>query len=78
MDTSIEVLGVFIGPGNLEEVNWQRRITAYVLLYCSQGKALVINALALSRISYVASLIHVPPWVLQEVNTPIYKFFWSG
>ena len=75
MDTSIEVLGVFVGPGNLEEVNLQRRIIA---LEMSQGKALVISALALSRISYVASLIHVPPWVLQEVNTPIYKFFWSG
>jgi len=49
--------------------SWRQRSLSY------WGKALVINALALSCIWYVASLIHIAPWVLKEVNTLIYKFF---
>ena len=44
----------------------------------SLGKSLVINALALSRIWYVASLIHMPPWVLRELSSLVFSFFWSG
>ena len=73
----VKVLGVFLGPGNFEEENWRPRITVVEnalnswrqrsLLY--RGKALVINALALSRVWYVASLIYVPRWVGTELNT---------
>jgi len=45
------------------------------LLSC---KALVINALALSRIWYVASLVFMPTWVCRELNKIIFNFFWSG
>ncbi|PFX14836.1 Transposon TX1 uncharacterized 149 kDa protein [Stylophora pistillata] len=56
----LKVLGVFIGPGNLEEDNWRPRINAvdYVLkswrsrVLSFRGKALVINALALSRVCF--------------------------
>ena len=82
----VKVLGVFLGPGNLEVDNWRPRITAVENALNSwrqrslsyKGKALVINALALSRVWYVASLIHVPRWVSVELNTLIFKFFWSG
>ena len=43
-----------------------------------RGRALVINALALSRVWYVASLIPVPPWVILELNSLVFKFFWNG
>ena len=54
----VKVLGVFLGPGNLEEDNWRPRITAVENALNSwrqrslsyKGKALVINALALSRV----------------------------
>lgn len=80
------MLGVFIGPGNLEEANWRPRIDAVKNCLSSwrsrslsyKGKALVINALVLSRVWYVASLIHMPPWVLRELNTLCFRFFWSG
>ena len=80
------MLGVFLGLGNLEGDNWRPRITAVESALNSwrqrslsyKGKALVINALALSRVWYVASLIHVPRWVSVELNTLIFKFFWSG
>ena len=37
-----------------------------------------INALALSRVWYVASLIHMPGWVHSELSKLIFKFFWKG
>ena len=82
----IKVLGVFLGPLDLEEDNWRPRLSAVenVLLSWRQralsfrGKALVINALALSHIWYVASLIHMPSWVLRELNSLVCKFFWKG
>ena len=52
--------------------SWRQRSLSY------KGKALVINTLALSYVWYVASLIHVPRWVSVELNTLIFKFFWSG
>ena len=42
-----------------------------------RGKALVINALALSRIWYVACLVHMPPWILRMLNSLIFDFFWK-
>ena len=83
----VKVLGVFLGPGNLEEEeNWRPRITAVDSALNSwrqrsfsyRGKALVINALALSRVWYVAPLIHVSRWVGVELNTLIFKFFLEG
>ena len=39
-------------------------------------KALIINALGLSEIWYVASLIHMPPCALKELNSLVFDFFW--
>ena len=82
----IKVLGVFIGAGNLDEDNWRPRIDAVENVLSSWarrtlsygGRALVINALALSRVWYVASLIHMPGWVHSELSKLIFKFFWKG
>lgn len=82
----IKVLGVFIGPGDLGEANWRPRITGVENVLNSwrqrsltfRGKALVINTLALARVWYVTSLIHVPTWVINEINSLVFKFFWSG
>ena len=38
------------------------------------GKALIVNALALSSVCYVASLIPMPDWVSSEVNTLVFFF----
>ena len=42
------------------------------------GRAVVSNALALSRIWYVASLLPMPNWVLGELNRPIFSFVLGG
>lgn len=79
----LKVLGVFIGPGDLESANWRPRLDAIANVLSSWrqrslsygGRALVINSLALSRHWYVASLIPVPEWVYAELLKSIYKFF---
>lgn len=43
-----------------------------------KGKALVINALALSRVWYVASLIHMPDCVVSKLVRLTFHFFWVG
>ena len=83
--SKLKILGIYVGLGNLEEDNWGPRICPVeeTLLSWRQrnlsfrGKALVINALALSRIWYVASLIHMPSWVLRMLNSLIFDFFWK-
>ena len=82
----IKVLGVFIGFGDLDEANWRPRIDAVSKCLTSwssrslslSGKALVANALALSRVWYVASLVHMPRGVLKELNSLLFGCFWSG
>lgn len=82
----IKVLGVFIGNGLLDDSNWLPRIEAVEKCLRSWrsrslsfgGKALVSNALALSRVWYVASLVHMPPWAQSELVSLVFKFFWSG
>ena len=74
-----------MGLGNLQGDNWSPRICAVEKTLLSwrrrnlsfRGKALVINALALSRFWYVASLVHMPPWVLRMLNSLIFDFFWK-
>jgi len=81
--TKLKLLGVFLGAGNLEEDNWRPRIDAVDRVLKSwhsrvlsfRGKTLVINALARSRVWYVASLIHMPAWALKELSSLVFPFF---
>ena len=82
----LKVLGFFIGAGDLVEDNWQPRIDTVAKVLSSwcarslsfRGKALVINALALSQIWYVTSLIYMLPCIAHELCSLVFKFFWSG
>ena len=82
----LKVLGFFIGAGDLVEDNWQPRIDTVAKVLSSwrarslsfRGKALVINALALSQIWYVTSLIYMLPRIAHELCSLVFKFFWSG
>ena len=75
-----------MGPGDLEEANWRPRIAAVENVLSSwrqralsfRNRALVIGSLGLSRIWYVASLIHMPVWVHAELARLIFPFFWKG
>ena len=82
----IKVLGVVIGNVDVSYFNWKPRIEAVERCLNSwrcrhlsfQRKALIVNALALSRVWYVASFIPMPLWVDNELNSLIFNFFWSG
>ena len=43
-----------------------------------EGKILIIKALGISKFSLVSSLLHVPEYIIKEVNTMIYNFIWNG
>lgn len=38
----------------------------------------MINALALSGLWYLGSVMCPPEWVVAEINKEIFSFFWSG
>ena len=83
---TINVIGVYIGFGDLDTANWRPRIGSvskcFQVWRCRSlslsGRALVANALALSLIWYVASLVHMRSWVAKELNSHLFAFFWSG
>ena len=52
--------------------SWRQRGLSF------RGKALIINALALARIWYVAGLIHLSAWALRELSSLVFSFFWKG
>ena len=84
--TMIKIHGIFIGFGNTIAANWDPRIESVSKFLASWrmrslsygGRALVANALALSRIWYVASLICMPQRVLSNLNRILFNFFWAG
>ena len=83
---TLKILGIFFGSGNVEELNWRPRIVAVKNVLNSwrqrglsfRGKSLIVNALALARIWYVASLIDLPAWALRELVSLVFSFFWKG
>lgn len=82
----IKVLGIVLGPGQIDDLNWAPRLEVVEKCLDSWrsrslsfgGKALVSNALALSRVWYVASLVHMPGHFLSDINSLIFNFFWNG
>ena len=49
---------------------WKRRSLSLV------GRALLVNALGLSKLNYLATLLIVPDWVKHKVNSLIWPFLW--
>jgi hypothetical protein len=83
---SLPALGTFLGPENLGEQNFRPRIESLTNVLDSwrqrqlsyRGKSLVVNALALSGLWYVISVLPVPGWVFKEVDRAIHSFFQQG
>ena len=83
---TLKIVRIFFGSGDLEEMNWRPRIVVVKNVLNSwrqrglsfRGKALIVNALALARIWYIASLMHLPVWALRELASLVFVFFWKG
>ena len=43
-----------------------------------QGKAVVINTLALSQIWHLCHVFTIPRWATQRITKAVWSFFWSG
>jgi hypothetical protein len=43
-----------------------------------QGKATIINSLALSQIWHLCHVFPVPKWAVKRINKAVWSFFWSG
>ena len=73
---TLKIFGIFFGSGDVEEMDGHPRIVAVKNVLNSwrqwglsfRGKALIVNALALVRIWYVASLIHLPVCALRFLS----------
>ena len=84
----LKALGVWFGYDRLkcEQLNWEPKVAKFENVLKSwgkrdlthYGKILIVNALALSQLSYLASMIVVPENVIQKVDRLIYNFITKG
>ena len=81
----IKCLGIFVGHNlvECEELNWNNKIDCFekTLSVWSQrkltmfGKVVVINNLAISKLIYYFTLLHVPEWVIIRIEKAITFFY---
>ena len=84
----IVVLGIAMGNDQvlIEKENWENRTgkCASVLRRWKcrnlsfKGKAIVINSLVVSRLVYLATVLHIPEWVISTVRRILMDFMWRG
>jgi hypothetical protein len=89
--TKIEVikfLGIYIGHNKkvCENKNWEENINnmSDILESWSKrdltmlGKVTIIKSLAISKLLYSAINTFTPNWVINKINTLLYKFLWNS
>ena len=85
---AVKCLGIYIGQDRIEcyNKNWMKIYHEIDLLFESWkrrklslfGKCTIINALALSKMTYVASILELPdPKYIKDINKLIFKFLWN-
>ena len=80
----MKILGIVFGFVT-ERDNWQpklEKLEKHLNLWKSRslsliGKSLIINTLGLSKLTYLATVLTVPKWVLTRVNELIWPFLWG-
>ena len=81
----MKILGVVFGECT-EQDNWQPKLTKlerHINLWKSRslsliGKSLIINTLGLSKLTYLATVLTVPKWVLGKINDLVWPFLWGS
>ena len=84
----IKVLGVFFSYDEKlsEKANFENKIKSLksrmniwrsrgLIMY---GRIMIVKTLGISEFLYIASLINVPEWVINTVESAIYGFVWKG
>ena len=83
---SIKLLGVYLGNVNTDSMNWTpciNKLKVSLNLWKQRdlsytGRSVIINSIACSKIWYLSNIIYTPEWVITEINTLIFEFFWKG
>ena len=81
----MKILGVVFGECT-EQDNWQpklNKLEKHLNLWKSRslsliGKSLIINTLGLSKLTYLATVLTVPKWVLGKINDLVWPFLWGS
>ena len=83
-----KVLGIYVGTDETQATDrtWDmviKKINNIITLWKSRGltlrgKAVVINALLLSKISHILGCCELPQWALNSLNRKISAFLWKG
>ena len=87
-EDAVNTLGVVLSGNETDHyiLNYKKRLKTMKNLLSSwkcrylslKGKVTVINSLAISPLLYLASVIHVPCRVIQEVKQIVTDFIWNG
>ena len=86
--TGLKILGItfFNDPLYTINYNWRTVISKLKsklakLRYRTlslRGKATILNTLALSKVWFLASLLHIPKWALTMIEKQIFAFLWDN
>ena len=83
----IKALGIYFGHCTIEtnKLNWDpliEKIEILLNLWKKRklsvfGKITILKCLALSKVSYIASMIEVPKFIIAKLNSLFYNFLWN-
>ena len=86
-DVGMKILGVIFYNDYQETVkrNWLLQVTALPRQLSSlisrtlsfRGKVILINSLILSRIWFLASILHLPKWAVRDIEKAVFTFLWG-
>ena len=82
----LPLLGATFSAGDYSEPTWEpatakleKRLSDWSGRKLSfQGKATIINSLALSQLWHLCHVFPVPKWAAKRINKAVWSFFWSG
>ena len=84
----IKILGIYVGYNKkeCEILNWENKLSNLEMLLNKWkarnltlfGKVTILKSLALSKLTYNASIIDVPEDIVNKINKLTYDFIWNG
>ena len=82
----LPILGAVLSASDYSRETWEPRVEKVEKRLASwkgrslsyQGKALIVNAIALSQIWHLCAVFTMPGWVASRLDKVIWSFFWAG
>ena len=81
-----KMVGVHIGNGDYMKVSWDTAFKKFEKVVADwqnwfismKGKAVILNTLALSKLTYIGSVIPMPKGYYSKINTVLFQFIWGN